>query len=104
MLTVFWDIKRSIIIDFLEKVAIVNSLSYCKLPKQKFTFLLNETRILNFILNPSNMSGDPCNVMVKTMDWGIVVSVFELQPRYYVLSRINTLGKGMNPLILPVMG
>ena len=43
--------------------------------------------------------------MVKAMDCdGIVVSEFELQPRYYVQFRANNLGKGMNPLILPVMG
>ena len=28
---------------------------------------------------------------------------FELQSRYYVHFRANTLGKGMNPLILPAM-
>ena len=36
-------------------------------------------------------------VMVKAMDCGIVVSEF-------VHFRTNTLGKGMNPLILPAMG
>ena len=34
----------------------------------------------------------------------IVVHEFELQSRYYVLFRANTLGKGMNPHILPAMG
>ena len=43
-------------------------------------------------------------VMVKAMDCGIVVCEFKLQSRYYVHFRENTLGKGMNPLILPVMG
>ena len=46
----------------------------------------------------------PRGVMVKAMDCGIVVSEFELQSRYYVHFRTNTLGKGMNPLILPAMG
>ena len=36
--------------------------------------------------------------MVKALDYGIVVSEFELQLRYYVHFRTNTLGKGMNPL------
>ena len=31
----------------------------------------------------------------------IVVREFVLQSRYYVHFRANTLGKGMNPLILP---
>ena len=43
-------------------------------------------------------------VMVKAMDCGIVVSEFVLQSRYYVHIRANTLGKGMNPLILTAMG
>ena len=46
----------------------------------------------------------PRGVMVKAMDCGIVVSEFVLQSRYYVHFRANTLGKGMNPLILPAMG
>ena len=43
-------------------------------------------------------------VIVKVMDCGIVISEFEFQSRYYADFRTNTLGKGMNPLILPVMG
>ena len=42
--------------------------------------------------------------MIRAMDYGIVVSEFELQSRYYVHFRANTLVKGMNPLILPAMG
>ena len=45
-----------------------------------------------------------CGVMVKAMDCGVVVSEFKHQSRYYVHFRTNTLGKGMNPLILPAMG
>ena len=48
--------------------------------------------------------GCPRGVMVKAMDCGIVVREFELQSRYYVHFRANTLAKGMNPLIFPVMG
>ena len=46
----------------------------------------------------------PRGVMVKAMECGIVVSKFVLQLRYYVHFRTNTLGKGMNPLIIPAMG
>ena len=46
----------------------------------------------------------PRGVMVKAMDCGIVVCEFVLQSRYYVHFWANTLGKGMNPLILPAMG
>ena len=42
----------------------------------------------------------PRGVMVKAMNCGIVVREFVLQSRYYVHFRANTLGKGMNPLIL----
>ena len=48
--------------------------------------------------------GCPHCVMVKAMDCRIVVSEFELQSCYYVHFRANTLGKSMNPLILPAMG
>ena len=48
--------------------------------------------------------GCPRGVIVKAMDCGIVVSEFELQSRYYVLFRANTLGKRMNPLIFQSMG
>ena len=48
--------------------------------------------------------GCPRGVMVKAMDCGIVVCEFVLQSRYYVHFRANTLGKCMNPLILPAMG
>ena len=43
-------------------------------------------------------------VMVKAMDCRIVVRKFELQLPYYVHFRTNTLGKGMNPLIIPARG
>ena len=52
----------------------------------------------------ANVRGCPCGAMVKAMDCGIVVSEFELQSHYYVHFPTNTLGKGMNPLILPAMG
>ncbi len=35
--------------------------------------------------------------MVKELDCGIVVRMFELQSRDYVNFRTNTLGKGTNP-------
>ncbi len=47
-----------------------------------------------------HLTGCPRGVMVKA----IVVREFVLQSRYYVYFRTNTLGKGMNPLILPAMG
>ena len=50
------------------------------------------------------VSGCPRGVMVKAMDYGIVVREFVLQLRYYVHFRTNIIGKGMNPLILPDMG
>ena len=52
------------------------------------------------IINADTL-GCPRGVMVKAMSCGIVVREFVLQSRYYVHFRANTLGKGMNPLILP---
>ena len=53
---------------------------------------------------PSPVLPGPRGVMVKAVDCGIVVREFVLQSRYYIHFRANTLGKGMNPLILPAMG
>ena len=47
--------------------------------------------------------GCPRGEMVKGMNCGIVVSEFVLQSRYYVHFRANTLGKSMNPVILPAI-
>ena len=49
-------------------------------------------------------TGCPRGVMVKAMDCKIVVNEFELQSGYYVHFRTNTLGNGINPLILSAMG
>ena len=54
--------------------------------------------------SPDDLRGCPRDVMVNAMDCGIVVSEFVLQWHYYVYFLANTLGKGMNPLILPAMG
>ena len=43
-------------------------------------------------------------LVVKAKDCRIVVSEFELQSHYYIHFRANTLGEGMDPLILPAMG
>ena len=56
--------------------------------------------MLSKLFYPNQQGG----VMVKVLDCGIVVCEFELQSRYYVHFRTNTLGKGMYPLILPEMG
>ena len=47
--------------------------------------------------------GCPHGVMVKSLGCRIIVSEFELQSHYYIHLQTNTLGKGMNPLILPAM-
>ncbi len=56
---------------------------------------------VNFLkIDPTVNSG----VMVKVLNCGIVVCEFELQSRFYVHFRANTLGKVMKPLILLAMG
>ena len=67
---------------------------------EKGAFESPSTKITNF----TYFWGCPRGVMVKAMDCGIVVREFVLQSRYYVHFRVNILGKGMNPLILPAMG
>ena len=41
---------------------------------------------------------------LQAQDFGIEINEFELQSRHYDHFRINTLGKGMNPLIFLAMG
>ena len=53
---------------------------------------------------PNKRGGCPHGVIVKAMDCGIIAHEFVLQSCYYVHFQANTLGKGMNPLILPAMG
>ena len=43
-------------------------------------------------------------MMVKVMDYGILVSNFELQSRHYVPFRTNSLGKGYDPSYPPSYG
>ena len=65
-----------------------------------YIFLFHLKQLISIIKN----RGWPRGVIVKSMDDRIVVSEFVLQSRYYVHFWTNTLGKGMNPLILPAMG
>ena len=62
---------------------------------------VKEFQILLFASNYSIQHYCPRGVMVKAMNCRIVVREFVLQSRYYVHFRVNTLGKGINPLILP---
>ena len=48
--------------------------------------------------------GCPRGVMVKALDYGIVVREFVLHSRYYVHFQAYTLGKDMSPRILLAMG
>ena len=86
------------------------SLPHTAVSLQISNFLVIRKRVYIFI-SKCSFQLHPCytgrclhGVMVKAMDSGIVVSEFKLQSCYYVHFRANTLGKGMNPLILPAMG
>ena len=69
----------------------------------KYHLFIEQYVCIYFSFN-TTWGGCPRGVMVKAMDCGIVVREFVLQSRYYVHFRANTLGKGMNPLVLPAMG
>ena len=76
-------------------------INHCRLFNAKFCLYIKYDLQTLFV---NNIWGYPRGVMVKAMDCGIVVRKFVLQSRYYIHFRANTLGKGMNPLILPAMG
>ena len=61
---------------------------------------LNNLQLLICHKTEPNLTGDVLGV--KALGCRIIVSEFELQRRYYVQFRTNTLRKRMNPLILVV--
>ena len=72
---------------------------------QIIVFMWDDNFVISQYSVVSKSTGEcPHGVMVKAMDFGIVVCEFKLQSRYYIHFQANTLGKGMNPLILPAMG
>ena len=70
---------------------------------KKHNILSQNVKKVDKLFHRTN-GGCPRGVMVKAMDCRIVAREFVLQSRHYVHFRANTLGKGMNPLILPAMG
>ena len=75
-----------------------------RINKTVLKFKKKKTWVKNLLKIKLQISwGCPRGVVVKVMDCRIV-SEFVLQSRYYVHFQVNTLGKGMNPLILPAMG
>ena len=72
-----------------------------KYQKQKFVDLYSYREVY---MRSEKTGGGPCGVMVKALDCGIVVSEFKLWQCYYIHFWINTLGKGINLIILPAMG
>ena len=60
--------------------------------------------IRTLFLSVEYVVGGPNSVMVIALNCRIVVSEVELKSSYYIHFRTNTLGKGMNPLVLPAMG
>ena len=66
--------------------------------------IYTHTYICTYTYTQIHKWGCSRGVMVKVIDCGIVVYEFVLQSRSYVHFRANTLGKGMNPFILPGMG
>ena len=78
------------------------------MPVYIYIYVYIMIRINNCLTNQKLLKcwpgGCPRGVMVKAMGCRIIVSEFKLLLCYYVRFRANTLGKGMNPLILPTMG
>ena len=69
-----------------------------------FSYFIYSIQESNVIFKPEYMEEYPLGVMVKPINCRIVVSEFELKSHYYVHFQNNTVGKGMNPFILPDMG
>ena len=80
-------------------IAIIHKSTWPKVVVRDTVSFIAQIELFNHL--PYMKPGCPRGVMVKAMNCGIVVREFVLQSRYYVHFRANTLGKGMNPLILP---
>ena len=66
----------------------------------KVKLLLERNTNFHLDLQSSMVARSPHSVV----GYDIIPSEFKLQPLYYLHIWINTLGKGMNPLILPAIG
>ena len=78
------------------KKEVINQLNQESIRTLKEKENFKSLRILEAVI--IKQEGCPRGVMVKALNCGIE---FVLQSRYYFHFRPNTLGKGMNPLILP---
>ena len=78
-------------------ILLLNNIKFMKPYNCEKTTVYYQFESLMLMLKPC-----PRGVMVKSLDCGIAVSVFELQSCYYVHFRTNNLAKGIDPLILPV--
>ena len=94
LLKVLEDLEIRVQVETIQTAALLKSAN--------LLWRVSETR--RDLLSLKLLWACPRGVMVKTMDCGIVVSEFVLQWCYYVHFRTSTLGKVMNPLILPAMG
>ena len=64
-------------------------------------YLVISDRVVVYIIQ--NFRWHLRGAFLKEMDCGSVVSEFELESRNCIHFQINTLRKGMNPLVLPAM-
>ena len=76
----------------------------------KLSFIEFDTQVdyINYcflnVYPPENWVWTLCGVVANVLNYDIVLSEFELQSRYNIRFRINTLGKGMTSLIPSAMG
>ena len=84
--------------SFFQRLLIMSIYTVSSFLFHSFSFLVQCRKKEQYINITIQLSR---GVMVKAMHCGIVVRGFVLQSRCYVHFRANTLGKGMNPLILP---
>ena len=99
--------SHSLFQNYLNFFSFLNNKREKKVWAKLFGFFMTVSNVWDRewgVVTHENWGGCPRGVMVKAMDCGIVVREFVLQSHYYVHFRANTLGKGMNPLILPAMG
>ena len=100
-----WYLKFHSALEYNDHQQVITLHSNVKKDKQNLTFTAPQTSPDKSLCDWSRaIVGNQSEYTRHTMDCEIIESELVLQSHCYDHLRANTLGKGMNPLILPAMG
>ena len=108
MLTVFWDMKEPVTIDFLEKGAPVNNISYCQHFWENLPYLLNDPCITDVQINsvenrPSYLGtyfDKPAVVLFFILDLTLLINCFYKLSDVRILFSLNRMTVSHVPIFI----